>query len=54
MYEQARIPEVEQTAPEQHDFDRFASYQDGDAHVICDRTNPKAWIKSDTVTAAGR
>lgn len=32
------------------DYDRFASYEDGDSTVICDRTEPAAWLKSD-VTA---
>jgi hypothetical protein len=27
-----------------------ASYEDGDAFVVCDRKNPQAWIRSDAVT----
>lgn len=26
-----------------------ASYDDDDAFVVCDRKNPQAWIRSDTV-----
>lgn len=52
MREQAQITDVEQSAPEKPDFDSFASYEDGDDLVICDRKNPKAWIKSDTSTSA--
>lgn len=54
MREQAQIPDVEQLPPEKPDFEHVASYEDGDDLVICDRMNPKAWIKSDTVTSAVR
>lgn len=30
----------------------LTAYVDGDAVVICDPTNPKAWIRSDSVVAA--
>lgn len=53
MSELTQITEVEQSAPEKPEFDRFASYEDGDDLVICDRKNPKAWIKSDTVSSVG-
>lgn len=29
---------------------RVASYEDGDAFVVCDRKNAQAWIRSNTVT----
>lgn len=28
-------------------------YQDGDQVVFCDRSNPNAWLRSDTVVRAG-
>lgn len=31
------------------EYDQFASYEDGDAIVICDRRRPQAWIRSDAV-----
>lgn len=30
------------------DLDRYTSYEDGDAVVVCDRENPRAWIRSGT------
>lgn len=31
-------------------LDGVASYEDDDAFVVCDRKNPRAWIRSDAVT----
>lgn len=47
-----RQTSVQRATPEQNeiDYDRFAEYEDGDATVICDRKDPRAWIKSDVVT----
>lgn len=28
-------------------------YEDGDAVVLCDRSNPNAWLRSDTVVRVG-
>lgn len=28
------------------DFDRYASYEDGDHVVVCDRKEPTAWLRS--------
>lgn len=42
------IPEP--TEQEITEFDEFAGYEDGDGYVVCDRTNPKAWIRSDRTT----
>lgn len=28
------------------ELDRLVSYDDGDGTVVCDRTNPAAWIRS--------
>jgi hypothetical protein len=35
--------------PELPTLDRYAGYDDGDDHVVCDRTDARAWIRSDTV-----
>lgn len=32
------------------DLNGVASYEDGDAFVVCDRKNAQAWIRSNTVT----
>lgn len=29
------------------DFDEYASYEEDDSLVVCDRTDPNAWVKSD-------
>ncbi|WP_170977370.1 DUF7331 family protein [Halorussus salinisoli] len=36
-----------QTGPERIDFDDYASYEEADALVICERENANAWVKSD-------
>lgn len=33
--------------PEVNSLDRYASYEEGNSVVVCDRKNAKAWIKSD-------
>lgn len=42
--------ELARTEPERIDFDEYASYEEDDSLVICDRENANAWVKSD-VTA---
>jgi|GEM_PF-4076473 len=37
-------------ASEASEFDRYADYEDGDALVICDRRNARAWLRSDATT----
>lgn len=32
--------------PEVPDLDGVTGYDDGDAHVICDRENPNAWMRA--------
>jgi len=32
------------------EFDRYADYEDGEALVICDRRNARAWLRSDATT----
>lgn len=32
------------------DLSEFAAYDDGDYFVVCDRSNPNAWIRSDKPT----
>lgn len=46
--EQAEAP------PDGTEYEQFASYEDGDAVVICDRREPQAWIRSDAVVAVRR
>ncbi|RRJ32182.1 DUF7331 family protein [Halocatena pleomorpha] len=36
------------------DLDEYASYEDGDRYVICDRSNANAWIRSDSPTTLSR
>jgi hypothetical protein len=36
---------------ESTDLDEFTGYEDGESYVVCDRTNPKAWIRSDLTAA---
>lgn len=38
-----QAPDVEIDRPELEDF---TSYEDDDALVICDKQNPRAWIRS--------
>ncbi len=38
------------TAPDPIDLDDYAAYEDGTSMVICDRTNPTAWIRAATAT----
>jgi len=33
--------------PDPIDLDDYAAYEDGAALVICDRTNPNAWIRAE-------
>ncbi|WP_290811069.1 hypothetical protein [Halovivax sp.] len=35
-------------------FDEFVEYADGDATVICDRSNASAWIRSTAVRQVRR
>jgi homogentisate 1,2-dioxygenase len=42
---------VGDSVPESPDLDRYADYEDGAALVICDRTNPRAWLRADTTAA---
>lgn len=41
---------AEPAVPQRNDLKEFTSYQDGDGLVICDKQNPKAWIRSDETT----
>lgn len=54
MPEQTQVADVDGTEPADVDLDKFASYEEGDSLVICDRQNPNAWVKSDTPTALNR
>lgn len=35
-------------------YEQYASYEDGEATIICDRKQPQAWIRSDTVVRVHR
>ena len=48
---EARAVETAQTEPDHNDLTEYASYDEGDSLVVCDRTNPSAWIKSDVSTS---
>jgi hypothetical protein len=43
-----RAVEATRTEPERIDFDDYASYEDGDSLVVCDRENANGWVKSDS------
>ncbi|WP_205427727.1 hypothetical protein [Halorussus sp. MSC15.2] len=47
---QTHTVETARTEPDRTDFDDYASYEENDSLVVCDRQNPNAWVKSD-VTA---
>jgi hypothetical protein len=40
--------------PEVNSLDRYASYDEGDSVVVCDRKNAKAWLKSDVSVGVER
>lgn len=48
MREQTQVVDVDQATPAAVDLEQFASYEDDDGFVICDRKNPNAWIKAET------
>lgn len=47
MYTEPREAVAEPAEAELVDLEAFTSYEDGDAHVICDRENPNAWIRAE-------
>lgn len=47
MYEDTRLERHDGPSTDRTDFDRYTSYDDEGSLVICDRTNPSAWIRSD-------
>lgn len=49
-------PRADRADDAQHatEYEQFASYEDGDATVICDRKQPQAWIRSDAVVEVRR
>jgi hypothetical protein len=46
-----RGAEPAQAEPDRKDFDDYASYEEDDSLVVCDRTNANAWVKSDVTTS---
>lgn len=47
----SRAVETARAEPGRIDFDDYASYEEGDFRVICDRENANAWFKSDVSVA---
>lgn len=41
-------------SPDRPELDDVTGYEDGDSHVICEKTNAKAWIRSDVTEAITR
>lgn len=40
-----------QVEPDRKDFSKYASYEEGDSLVVCDRETATAWVKSDVSIA---
>lgn len=38
---------TESTVPDRPDLEDVTSYEEGDALVVCDRSVPSAWLRSD-------
>lgn len=36
---------VEETEPDVASLDEYAGYDDGEWYVICEKSNPNAWIR---------
>lgn len=47
---QPHAVETAEAEPERIDFDDYASYEEDDSLVVCDRKNASAWVKSDVTT----
>lgn len=43
-----RAVETTLAEPKRIDYDDYASYEEGDSLVVCDRENANAWVKSDS------
>ncbi|WP_458206618.1 DUF7331 family protein [Haladaptatus sp. NG-SE-30] len=50
MQNRPPLERIEQQAPDLVDLDRYASYEDGESTVICDRKNTNAWIRADVTS----
>lgn len=49
-----RAVETAHGGTEVNSLDRYASYEDDDSVVVCDRKNAKAWVKSDVSVGVER
>lgn len=49
-----RTVETTHGEPQVNSLDRYASYDEGDSVVVCDRKNAKAWVKSDVSVGVKR
>lgn len=43
--------DADETAADPEEQPELVAYEDEDAYIVCDRSNPKAWIRS-TITMA--
>ncbi|WP_458189181.1 DUF7331 family protein [Haladaptatus sp. NG-WS-4] len=50
MQNEPPLEQVEPQKPNHDDLDRYASYEDGESTVICDRKNTNAWIRADVTS----
>ncbi|WP_433623650.1 DUF7331 family protein [Halomicrococcus sp. NG-SE-24] len=54
MYTESREEIAEPREPEVPNLDDFAGYEDGESYVVCDKTNAKAWVRSDVTKTPSR
>lgn len=50
MQSELSEPVVEAPDAEVPDLDFVTGYEDADGYVICEKSNPKAWIRADETT----
>lgn len=41
---------IDQTDASLEDLNDVTGYEDGDSYVVCEKSNPKAWVRSDVTT----
>lgn len=41
---------IDQTEAPLEDLSDVTGHEDGDSYVVCEKSNPKAWIRSDVAT----
>lgn len=50
MHTEQPTARAEPREPQPDHLDDYAGYEDGDGYVVCEKTNAKAWIRSDETT----